>query len=109
MLGPRRAPCEAGVIGSISVASGCAERSKPWVLAATILGSSMASIDATAVNVALPLIERDLGASLTAMQWVVNAYSLMLAALMLIGGSAGDRFGRRRVFMIGLATFTAAS
>jgi EmrB/QacA subfamily drug resistance transporter len=79
------------------------------VLAATILGSSMASLDATAVNVALPLIERDLGASLTAMQWEINAYSLMLAALMLIGGSAGDRFGRRHVFMIGLATFTAAS
>jgi EmrB/QacA subfamily drug resistance transporter len=109
MLGPRRAPCDAGVIASVVVASGCAERSKPWVLAATILGSSMASIDGTAVNVALPVIERDLGASVSAMQWVINAYSLMLAALMLIGGSAGDRFGRRRVFLIGIAIFTAAS
>ena len=109
MLGPRRALCDAGVIASTPVVSGCVERSKPWVLAATILGSSMASIDSTAVNVALPVIERDLNASVTAMQWVINAYSLMLAALMLIGGSAGDRFGRRRVFMIGVAIFTAAS
>src|ERR1700730_2149445 len=109
MLGSRRAPCDAGVIASVVVASGCAERSKPWVLAATILGSGMASIDGTAVNVALPVIERDLGASVTAMQWVINAYSLMLAALMLIGGSAGDRFGRRRGFLIGIAIFTAAS
>jgi EmrB/QacA subfamily drug resistance transporter len=109
MLGLRRAPCEAGVIAAVPVASGCAERSKPWVLAATILGYSMASIDGTAVNVALPVIERDLGASVTAMQWVINAYSLMLAALMLIGGSAGDRYGRRRVFLSGVAIFTAAS
>jgi EmrB/QacA subfamily drug resistance transporter len=109
MLGLRRAPCEIGVITAAPVAADCAKRSKPWVLAATILGSSMASIDGTAVNVALPVIERDLGASVTAMQWVVNGYSLMLAALMLIGGAAGDRFGRRRVFLIGIATFTAAS
>jgi EmrB/QacA subfamily drug resistance transporter len=109
MLGLRRAPCEAGVIAAVPVASGCAERSKPWVLAATILGSSMASIDGTAVNIALPVIERDLGASVAAMQWVINAYSLMLAALMLIGGSAGDRYGRRKVFLSGVAIFTAAS
>src|ERR1700680_541997 len=107
MLGLRRAPCEVGVIASVPVADDCAKRSKPWVLAATILGSSMASIDGTAVHVALPVIERDLGASVAAMQWVINGYSLMLAALMLIGGAAGDRFGRRRVFLIGIATFTA--
>src|SRR6185437_7266417 len=87
----------------------CAERSKPWVLAATILGSSLAFIDATVINVALPAIQSDLAASVAAAQWVVNAYLLLLGALILVGGAAGDRFGRRRIFMIGIAVFTVAS
>jgi EmrB/QacA subfamily drug resistance transporter len=79
------------------------------VLAATILGSSMAFIDGTAVNVALPALQKDLGATVAQVQWVVEAYSLFLSALLLVGGSLGDRFGRRRVFLIGIAGFAAAS
>jgi EmrB/QacA subfamily drug resistance transporter len=79
------------------------------VLAATILGSSMALIDGSVVNIALPAIQADLGASLEGAQWVINAYMLMLAALILVGGAAGDRFGRRRIFALGVALFTAAS
>ncbi|WP_375497851.1 DHA2 family efflux MFS transporter permease subunit [uncultured Jatrophihabitans sp.] len=79
------------------------------VLAATILGSGMAQLDGTVVNVALPRIGRDLDAGLTALQWTVNAYTLTLAGLLLLGGSLGDRLGRRRVFVLGVIWFTAAS
>jgi EmrB/QacA subfamily drug resistance transporter len=79
------------------------------VLAATILGSGMAMLDGTVVNVALPRIGRDLGAGLTALQWTVNAYTLTLAGLLLLGGALGDRLGRRRVFVIGVIWFMAAS
>ena len=79
------------------------------VLAATILGSGMASLDGTVVNVALPRIGNDLNAGLTALQWTVNAYTLALAGLLLLGGSLGDRLGRRRVFVLGVVWFTAAS
>jgi EmrB/QacA subfamily drug resistance transporter len=85
------------------------ERAKPWVLAATIVGSSMAFIDTSVVNVALPAIQADLAAPMSEAQWVANAYMLMLGALLLVGGAAGDRFGRRRMFVIGIAVFTAAS
>src|SRR5262249_22129135 len=74
-----------------------------WVLAATILGSSMAFIDGTAVNVALPALQRDLGATVGDVQWVVEAYALLLAALLLVGGAMGDRYGRRLVFGAGVA------
>jgi EmrB/QacA subfamily drug resistance transporter len=80
-----------------------------WVLPAAILGSSLGFIDGTVVNVALPAIRADLGTSLAALQWVVNGYMLTLASLILLGGAAGDRFGRRRVFLVGLASFVAAS
>jgi EmrB/QacA subfamily drug resistance transporter len=80
-----------------------------WVLVATILGSSMAFIDGTVVNVALPVLQTDLKATATDVQWVVEAYSLFLAALILVGGSLGDHFGRRRIFAIGIVLFTAAS
>jgi EmrB/QacA subfamily drug resistance transporter len=79
------------------------------VLAATILGSSMAFIDGAVVNVALPAIQADVDATLAGLQWVVNGYLLMLGALILVGGAAGDRFGRRRVFTIGIVVFTIAS
>jgi EmrB/QacA subfamily drug resistance transporter len=79
------------------------------VLAATILGSGMASLDATVVNVALPRIGADLDAGLTALQWTINAYTLTLAGLLLLGGSLGDRLGRRRIFVVGVIWFTAAS
>ncbi|MGH9189114.1 MAG: MFS transporter [Acidimicrobiales bacterium] len=80
-----------------------------WVLAATVLGSGIAFLDGTVVNVALPAISEDLGTSLTGMQWTVNAYLVTLSALLLLGGSLGDRFGRRRMFVTGLAGFTLAS
>lgn len=79
------------------------------VLAATILGSGIALLDSTVVNVALPRIGENLGAGLTALQWTVNAYTLSLAGLLLLGGSLGDRLGRRRVFIIGTIGFTLAS
>jgi len=69
----------------------------------------MAFIDGTVVNVALPALQRDLGASLVDVQWVVEAYALFLAALLLVGGAAGDRFGRRRVFLLGVASFAVFS
>jgi EmrB/QacA subfamily drug resistance transporter len=80
-----------------------------WVIAATVLGSSMAFLDATVVNVALPTIGKDLHTSLAGLQWTVTAYTLTLAGLILLGGALGDRFGRRRVFVIGVAWFALAS
>ena len=80
-----------------------------WVLPATILGSSLSFIDGSVVNVALPAIRADLGTTLATLQWVVNGYMLTLASLILLGGSAGDRFGRRRIFLLGLSGFVLAS
>jgi EmrB/QacA subfamily drug resistance transporter len=80
-----------------------------WVLAATILASSMAFIDGTVVNVALPFLQTDLNATAIGIQWVVEAYSLFLSALLLVGGSLGDRYGRRRIFNIGVVIFAVAS
>jgi EmrB/QacA subfamily drug resistance transporter len=80
-----------------------------WVLLATVLASAMALLDATAVNVALPAIGADLDASLAGLQWSVTGYTLALAALVLLGGALGDRYGRRRVFVIGVAWFAVAS
>jgi EmrB/QacA subfamily drug resistance transporter len=79
------------------------------VLAVAVMGSAMAFIDESAVNVALPNIELDLHTTLASMQWVINAYTLCMSALLLIGGAAADRFGRRRLFFLGLITFTLAS
>lgn len=87
----------------------CPERTRPFVLAATILASAMAFIDATIVTIALPSLQADLDANFLALQWVVNAYALSLGGLILVGGGAGDRFGRRRVFVIGIAIFALAS
>lgn len=87
----------------------CAPSVKRWVLAATIIGSSMAFVDGTIVNVALPSIQHDLRATASEVQWVVESYALFLASLLLVGGALGDHFGRRRIFMIGVAIFAAAS
>jgi len=80
-----------------------------WTLLATILGSAMASLDSTVVNIALPRIGQDLGGGLEALQWTVNAYTLTLAAFLLLGGSLGDRLGHRRVFLVGVVWFALAS
>ncbi|MFF5080571.1 MFS transporter [Actinoplanes sp. NPDC000266] len=80
-----------------------------WVLLATVLGSSLAFIDSTVVNIALPEIGRDLGADAAGLQWTINGYALSLAALILLGGSLGDRFGRKRIFMLGVTWFAVAS
>ncbi|WP_134766112.1 MFS transporter [Nocardioides sp. 1609] len=80
-----------------------------WVLLATILGSALAGIDATVVNVALPALGDDLGADFAALQWTVTAYALTLASFILLGGTLGDRFGRRRVFVVGVVWFALAS
>ena len=80
-----------------------------WVLVAAVLGTSMALIDSTAVNVALPVMQRDLSASAAGLQWIVESYQLFLSALILVGGAFGDRFGRRAVFALGTALFTLAS
>ncbi|MFD7872788.1 MFS transporter [Streptomyces sp. NPDC059766] len=80
-----------------------------WILLTTVLGSSMALLDSTVVNVALPTIGRDLNADLAALQWTVNAYLVTLAGLILLGGSLGDRYGRRKVFVIGVVWFGTAS
>jgi MFS family permease len=80
-----------------------------WALAATVLGSSLAMLDSTVVNVALPTIGRELHASLSDLQWIVTGYTLALAALILLGGALGDRYGRRRVFLVGVIWFALAS
>jgi EmrB/QacA subfamily drug resistance transporter len=109
MSHPAAGPCDAAEIQSTRSAQPCDPRARAWILAAAILGSAMAFIDGSAVNVALPVMEQSLATSLPAMQWVINAYTLLLSAGLLIGGAAGDRFGRRRVFVAGIAVFVAAS
>jgi len=102
-------PCDEGIVLAAPAPDPGAEVARPWVLAATILGSSLAFIDGTVVNVALPALQRDLGATVADVQWVVEAYALLLSALLLVGGSLGDRLGRRRVYAIGVCVFAAAS
>ncbi len=80
-----------------------------WLVAATALGSGIAFLDSTVVNIALPAIRRDLGGGLTAQQWVVDGYLLTLSALLLLGGALGDRYGRRRIFVLGLVGFAVVS
>ena len=102
-------PCDAVVIRCTRTSAPCRPSSRPWVIAAASLGSGMAFLDSTVVNVALPAVQADLRASAREAQWVYGAYALVLAALVLIGGSLGDRYGRRRVFVLGAAIFAATS
>ncbi|MFL5691107.1 MAG: MFS transporter, partial [Ktedonobacteraceae bacterium] len=92
-----KSPCDESIIRSAPDRPPCTPSVGPWVLIATILGSSMAFIDGTVVNVALPVLQVQLNATTADAQWVIEAYSLFLAALILIGGALGDYFGRRRV------------
>src|SRR4051794_18573752 len=82
---------------------------RPFILAATISASAMAFIDGSVVTIALPAVQKAFAADLRALQWVVNGYTLMLGALILVGGGLGDRIGRRRIFLIGLILFALAS
>jgi Major Facilitator Superfamily. len=102
-------PCDQGVILSKATSGNCARQAGRWILAATILASSMAFIDGTVVNVALPFLQKELNATAIGVQWVVESYSLFLAALLLVGGSLGDRYGRRLIFLIGVGIFAIAS
>ncbi|HKH56968.1 MAG TPA: DHA2 family efflux MFS transporter permease subunit [Rubrobacter sp.] len=102
-------PCDIGVIEGTRISSPCQPSSRPWVIAAASLGSGMAFLDSTVLNVALPALQADLGASVREVQWAYGAYALVLSALLLVGGTLGDRFGRRRVFVLGAAIFGVAS
>ena len=106
-------PCDDGVIQSTPLSGKLSlparQSAGTWVLVATILGSSMAFIDSTVVNVALPVLQTDLKATVADVQWVVEAYALFLAALILVGGSLGDHYGRRRMYATGITIFTLAS
>src|SRR6202166_338029 len=103
-----RPPCDKAAI----LAGSCKRpvtTNGPWILAATILGSSMVFIDGTVVNVALPALQSALRATLADVQWVVESYALFLATLLLIGGSLGDLYGRRKIFAAGVILFSLAS
>jgi EmrB/QacA subfamily drug resistance transporter len=104
-----QSPCDQAVIRAGAAAAPCAKSSAPWILAATILGSSMAFIDGTVVNVALPALQWSLKVTVVDVQWVVEAYSLLLASFLLVGGSLGDHYGRRRIFIVGVVLFSVAS
>ncbi|CAN5790795.1 N/A [soil metagenome] len=104
-----RPPCDEGVIKSGKAESPCEQSSGPWVLAAAIIASGMGFMDGTIVNVALPVIQQELGATAVDALWIVESYALLLAALILVGGSLGDHYGRRNIFMLGIAIFTIAS
>src|SRR5690242_11260617 len=100
-----RDPCDENVIRFGAAGAPCAKSQGRWVLAATILASSMTFIDGTVVNVALPALQANLNATAVDVQWVIEAYALLLSAFLLIGGSLGDHYGRRRIFLIGVAFF----
>ena len=104
-----RSPGKDRVLHSAGEVDACVRARGRWILTVAILGSGMAFADGTVVNIILPTLQTRLAASVTAIQWVVEAYSLVLASLMLIGGALGDRFGRRRLFALGIAVFAAAS
>jgi EmrB/QacA subfamily drug resistance transporter len=104
-----RLPCDDAVIRSGAGGTPCTAEARTWILAATIIGSSMAFIDSTVVNVALPAIQTSFHATVVDVQWVVESYGLFLGALILVGGSLGDLFGRRLMFVLGVAIFAAAS
>src|SRR5712664_1065933 len=102
-------PCDEAVVRTVNADVPCAAQAGSWILAATILGSSMAFIDSTVVNIALPSLQSKLHATVVGVQWVVESYGLLLGALILVGGSLGDLFGRRSMFLVGVGIFATAS
>ncbi|HET9051422.1 MAG TPA: MFS transporter, partial [Candidatus Dormibacteraeota bacterium] len=106
-----RPPCDEAVIrsGRPCPQAPAAPFAPAWTLVATILASSMAFIDGTVVNVALPAIQTTLGTDVSGAQWVIEGYALLLSALLLVGGALGDRLGRRRIFGFGVLLFAVAS
>jgi len=102
-------PCDEGVVKAKAPEAPCPKSAERWILAATILGSSMVFIDGTVVNVALPALQTSLHATVVDVQWVVEAYALFLAALLLVGGSLGDHYGRKRIYTTGVVIFALAS
>ncbi|NNG04317.1 MAG: MFS transporter [Inquilinus sp.] len=102
-------PCEKALLQAAPEHAPCARITGRWVLAASVIGSSMAFVDGTVVNVALPVLQAELGASVAGLQWIVESYLLLLSALILVGGALGDRYGRRRLFAIGIVIFAMAS
>ena len=102
-------PCDENIIRAAPERSTCSKSQGRWILAATILASSMAFIDGTVVNVALPALQTNLKATAVDVQWVIETYSLLLSAFLLVGGSLGDHYGRRRIFLIGVVIFAIAS
>src|SRR3984893_15855702 len=104
-----KTPCDEAVVRSANAAVPCTAQAGRWILAATILGASMAFIDSTVVNVALPALQTSFHATVVGVQWVVVSYGLFLAALILVGGALGDRYGRRLIFLVGVGIFAVAS
>src|SRR5206468_5485397 len=104
-----KAPCDEAAVRSGRAGSPCKTEAAPWILAATILASSMAFIDSTVVNVALPALQASLHATVVDVQWVVESYGLFLSALILLGGALGDSLGRRAMFLLGVGVFAIAS
>jgi EmrB/QacA subfamily drug resistance transporter len=109
MIVTERPPCDSAIVRSAPETPGCASHARRWVLTVTVLGSSLAFMMASIINVALPAIQETYGATVTEMQWVASAYTVLLAALTITGGAVGDRFGRRRVFQAGVAALALAS
>src|ERR1700687_768179 len=102
-------PCDEALVRSAKAEAPCTPQAGRWILAATIVGSSMAFIDSTVVNVALPALQASLHATVVGVQWVVESYGLFLGALILVGGSLGDLFGRRSMFLAGVGIFATTS
>src|SRR5918912_4278900 len=109
MVTVARPPCDEGVIRSQPCAAPVPARRGRWIPAPPILGSRLAFIDGTLVNVALPALQRDLHPTAADLLWVIEAYALFLSVLILVGGSLGDHLGRRRIFAAGVTLFTLAS
>src|ERR1700675_3398530 len=104
-----KTPGDEAVLRSAGAGAPCGAAARTWILVATILGSSMAFIDGTVVNIALPAVQANFHASVVDVQWVVESYGLLLSALILVGGSLGDLFGRRLIFLVGIAIFAVSS